>query len=342
MPARLKTSPANAAFLTGPGDLLVFLCGLEQIGGDIRDWVIALMGRVDNIPADMIDTCRVMAGGGDVVFFDFCSPSAQLDFFTRFGRAFDHLAISHLFGRFELALLEELKWQSLILTENGIATYLPPFGRIRMAPDDPTLRLRFAPQMAILPLSAHPEIDLPGYLRRQPDLDVISHDPKAYARVLRRLRDRFDLGWVDEAFAQRQTCAIVAGTSLARVGIVDAEEERRAHQRCIAGLGEGPDACDLVIWKPHPRAGAQGAIAPAAGARMITIDNTLPLELYFPTDRSDVPVHSTASSSLLTAELFHGLPPVLIPVEMKLDRHPHAAFVRQLYKGRGAFQSVSS
>src|SRR5690606_13966373 len=101
----------------------------------------------------------------------------------------------------------------------------------------------------------------------------------------------------------------VAGTSLARMRIIDAGEERDAYAQVLAACAaEG----GTVLWKPHPRAGVGNLPPPDIPRGVVEVRGSLPLELYLPDPADELSpgasgsLHSLASSSLLTAALFHG------------------------------------
>ena len=316
-------SSRSVAFLTGPSDLMVFLAGLQHLGESLAPWAVVLTGRNSNIPEAMVDTCRSMAQGAPVFFIDFDDPTAVPALLDQLGRDFDSVAITHLMGAEEEELLAELRWQRLILTENGIATHLLPANRARRL-NRRTGRPRFAPDLAFLPLSGHPLLGCPPYLRRLPALKLLGHDPEAYGQVRASLTRNSGLAPIAARIAAAASCAVVAGTSLSRAKLLSPEAEARAYRTVLKRLAR--QGHDLVVWKPHPRLDCDiGKLA-----HLVTVHDFLPLELLLPFGSPSVTVWSTASSCLLTARLWHGLQSRRIPVAMASARHPHVAFLQQV------------
>ncbi len=321
-----EVSPrANIAFLTGPSDLLVLIAAMApDEPGQMSDWVIVLMGRGANVPAAMLDVCAVMAPGASIHRLDIDSAEARSDLLDKTGRRFARVAISHLLGAGEEALLAELRRDELILTENGIATHVLPHSRARRlgASGQP----RFQPDAAILPLAALPGLGLPAYLRSGAPPRVITADPGAYRRLHARLQTAFGLQDVAGRIARSASCAIVAGTSLCRTGIVDAAAEAEAYATRLHVLMDAPSP-PLVVWKPHPRLDLEIALPPG---QLVVERRPVPIELLLPFHHADCTMHSTASSSLLLASLWHGVAPRVIPLDMATGRLPHVDAVRQL------------
>ena len=315
----------NVVFLTGPSDLLMFMAGQAEAADRIADWTIVLIGTPRNIPAAMIDVCRTMAGHDDVGFLDFAQPEARDRLLDRIGRRFDQVAISHLYGRHETDLLAALRWESLTLTENGIATYLPPPGRTGGKPGQPLPPPRFLPDRAILPLSAHPGLGLPSYLSGQARLELRRASPAILHDLARALWPRLAADF--PGIVPQGDWLAVVGTSLSRSGAISEAAEHAAHASALAA------ACARVpgghvLWKPHPRSlsGLPGPLP--EGVRVLSAP--LPLELLLCVAPGRAEIRSIGSSALLSAQVLCGLPAQILPAAIDAARVPHVALVRRL------------
>ena len=302
---------------------MFFLAGLEQTGGDIQDWVVGLIGRPNNIPDDMIGICRAMVSKSPVVFVDLDQP---LESFTdAFGAVFDTLAISHLFGNKEEDIIDRISWNSLWLTENGIATYLLPPARARRLRHNST-----CPDTAILPLSGHPLIGRPPYLSNCSSR-ILKHDAASYLRVRARLQATFS-NYHEMAVAKQirraERCHIIVGTSLYRAGLITKHDEREAYSSLISGIRERSPR-DLIVWKPHPRAQSGNH---ANDFPVITPNQPIPIEVMLPHDVNNVVVHSIASTTLLTASYMHKLQVKEVVSNIDIEKLPHVKFVQRFVR----------
>lgn len=306
----------NAAFLTGPSDLLVMMSALARDDIILSRWIIVLMSNGGNIPPAMLDTCRVMAPGAEVFILDVQDEAARNALLAHTGRRFSTVAISHLLGKGEEAVLSALDWDELILTENGIATHILPAGRVRrLGPDG---RPGFSPDAAILPLASWPGMGLPSYLDPARPPRLIATDPGFYRHLHARLQAAFALTPLARRIAVAPTFALVAGTSKCRKNLLSEAAESEAYRTRLAALAEGRRAA-VVLWKPHPRLTLDIAAMPDG---VITEERPLPIELFLPFDHPAGSMHSTSSTSLLFAHLWHNVTPHLIDVDMDTTHHP--------------------
>ncbi|MCH8490005.1 MAG: hypothetical protein LAT81_08765 [Oceanicaulis sp.] len=317
----------NAAFLTGPSDLLILMSALAHDDIGMADWVIVLMRNGANVPQKMLDVCQTMAPEADVCILDLQDAGLLAALLDRIGRHFRRVVISHLLGAGENAVLAALTWDELILSENGIATHVLPENRAKQL--GPNGYPPSFPDSAILPLSTWPGMGPPSYLDAPQPPRMIPVDAEFYQTLHVRFQAAFRLTELAMRIEAAPSCAIVAGTSLHRTGIVSVSDETAAYQTCLDALAQHP-AEPLVIWKPHPRLMIDNI---AESSRLLVERRAIPIELLLPFSHQDCTMYSTASSSLLLASLWHGVAPWVIPLEMNTRRHPHVEKVRQLVSG---------
>ncbi|MCC5997354.1 MAG: hypothetical protein JJU18_13405 [Oceanicaulis sp.] len=157
----------------------------------MSSWSLVLMSSKGNISPAMLDVCAVMAPAAEVLQVDIDDADACEALLDRTGRRFTYVAISHLLGVGEEALLSQLRWDQLILSENGIATHVLPDGRARRLGADG--RPGHRPDAAILPLAGLAALGLPAYLNSESPPRLIAVDARAYRRLHARLQAAFDL-----------------------------------------------------------------------------------------------------------------------------------------------------
>ncbi|MCF3641972.1 alpha-2,8-polysialyltransferase family protein [Rhizobium sp. TRM95111] len=328
----------SVAFITGPADLFNLLSALPELNLPIDRWIIAIIGTERNISQSMIEMCGKISGKEKIYFINFENKSSIGHFITEYGSKFSNIATTHLFGSNENSILSKIEWNNLILIENGIATYYPPFSRIKCDKNSYlNAKAKYIPDIAILPLSKSHQIGLPFYLRGYEQISTIGYDEKRYRATLSQIRSALGIRCLRTIFEESSKIAVVAGTSLSRTGVIDAETETNIYENLLETILLEGDY-DQVVWKPHPRQNSITAPNITSQANFTVLNDSLPLEIYLPFDDNSVDVFSIASSSLLTAELFHHLRSYRVQAELETKSHPHLEAMRLLFQEKSMAQ----
>lgn len=316
-------------FLTGPSDLLTFAWGLRGLGLSLNDWIVVLIGNRSNISGRMQQTCSEMFQVS-VSFIDFSSEGDWLNrFTTAFGKRFEIVAITHLFGHREERLLGTLSWQNLWLTENGVATYQPPKSRLlgRNSELQTRPKPKHSPNLAILPLAKAQSLGFPFYLEESAvELAPTSRD--TFQIVSTEVRNNLD--WSEPGQAPITKGTIVAATSLWRTGATAKSTESAAYIHALEEAKEHRQ--DEIYCKPHPRwSFLEGSDIEKSGIHCL--DAELPLELYLSFE-SSVELRSGPSSALLNAVFLHELTAQLIDFDIDDTKLPHVRLIREIMARR--------